>query len=229
MRSPLHGIAQQRFAEIAAGAAADSAEWRWFAAAIGAATAASRAQAALDIAGAASVVDVGCGPVVFYQTLLAHPPAPSWTYTGTDASPEMVAEARRRLEGEPGRPQVLVAEIDQLPLEDRSADAVVVRHVFEHLEDPLPGLRECARVCRQHLVIVLSQYLAEGELRLLADLESGIPRWSHPRRWIYSELAAAGFSVEQHRSHDPARWRTSRAPDREALQPREAYLLARRV
>lgn len=50
-------------------------------------------------------------------------------------------------------PHFLHADAHRLPFADNQFDAVVSVEVLEHLTDPLTGLREIARVGRQHLVL----------------------------------------------------------------------------
>jgi ubiquinone/menaquinone biosynthesis C-methylase UbiE len=49
---------------------------------------------------------------------------------------------------------LVCASVKALPFADRSHDAVLCLEVLEHLEDPLPALRELGRVARQ--VVILS-------------------------------------------------------------------------
>jgi ubiquinone/menaquinone biosynthesis C-methylase UbiE/DNA-binding transcriptional ArsR family regulator len=66
---------------------------------------------------------------------------------GLDLSPAMLAYARANLERAGlSRVQVRQGDICDLPLADRSADAVVMHQVLHFLSDPQPAIREASRV-----------------------------------------------------------------------------------
>ena len=76
-------------------------------------------------AGPGEVLDAGMGPGRLCGELAAN----GWTVSGIDASEEMVQEARRRL---PDRADsLLCAEIESLPFESGSFDAVSATGVLE--------------------------------------------------------------------------------------------------
>src|SRR5207244_919315 len=79
----------------------------------------------------AELLDVGCGT----GWLAEH----FDRYTGIDGAPEAVELARGL-----GR-RVMHGDLDQrLPLPDRSFDAIVMKDVLEHVEDPVGLAREAA-------------------------------------------------------------------------------------
>jgi SAM-dependent methyltransferase len=83
----------------------------------------------------AELLDVGCGDA----WLAEHFPA----YTGVDLSADAVAAARER------GLRVLQASADEpLPFDDRSFDAVVLKDVLEHVDNPVALVREVLRVLR---------------------------------------------------------------------------------
>ena len=99
-----------------------------------------RAVAGLGIRAGAVVADVGCG------TGRALPPlraavGPDGTVVGIDVTPEMLAEAR-------GRGTLVMADATRLPFPDGVLDAVFAAGLVPHLADPVAGLAELARVCR---------------------------------------------------------------------------------
>ncbi|MFN2627226.1 MAG: class I SAM-dependent methyltransferase [Gaiellaceae bacterium] len=64
---------------------------------------------------------------------------------GIDQSPEMLAEARRRLDG---RAELLEGRAEQLPFPDASFDALTFTYLLRYVDDPGAVLRELARVVR---------------------------------------------------------------------------------
>lgn len=89
------------------------------------------------------VVDLGCGPGVMVEAVLAR----GGTFEGIDYSPEMVKEAAEKF---PGRPGVSFqqGDIEALPLADATYDQVICMAVIEYLRSPDPALREIARILK---------------------------------------------------------------------------------
>ena len=69
---------------------------------------------------------------------------------GVDQSPEMLAEARRRLllAGETKRVRLVEASAQELPFENESFDGLTGAYLLRYLDDLPAGLRELARVLR---------------------------------------------------------------------------------
>jgi demethylmenaquinone methyltransferase/2-methoxy-6-polyprenyl-1,4-benzoquinol methylase len=65
---------------------------------------------------------------------------------GVDQSPEMLAEARRRIET--NRVQLVEASAEELPFEDESFDGLTAAYLLRYLSDLPAGLRGLARVLR---------------------------------------------------------------------------------
>ena len=72
------------------------------------------------------------------------------TVVGLDQSPEMLAEARRRLllAGETKRVRLVEASAQELPFENESFDGLTGAYLLRYLDDLPAGLRELARVLR---------------------------------------------------------------------------------
>jgi glycosyltransferase involved in cell wall biosynthesis len=106
-----------------------------------------------------SMLDVGCGPGALWVRL--EPSAPRFSWTGVDATPEMLAVARRLF------PRIPVhhADAGALPFDDRSFDVVLLRHVLEHLPDWLmeKALEEAMRTARR--AVVLDFYITPTALK----------------------------------------------------------------
>jgi SAM-dependent methyltransferase len=99
----------------------------------------------------------------------------------------------------------LAAAAERLPLRDGAVDVAFVHDGLHHLEDPLAGLREMARVARRAVVVsepglAAATRLAVG-LGLAADVESGGNRVARlDAHDVERELRAHGFSdVRSHR------------------------------
>lgn len=65
---------------------------------------------------------------------------------GVDQSPEMLAEARRRIATD--RVQLVEASAEELPFEDESFDGLTAAYLLRYLRDLPAGLRGLARVLR---------------------------------------------------------------------------------
>jgi demethylmenaquinone methyltransferase / 2-methoxy-6-polyprenyl-1,4-benzoquinol methylase len=70
---------------------------------------------------------------------------------GLDQSPEMLAEARKRVEaaGLAGRIELVEGTAERLPFEDASFDALTFTYLLRYVDDPGATLRELARVLRR--------------------------------------------------------------------------------
>lgn len=96
---------------------------------------------ALKIQPGEIVLDMGCGSGWFAQ--LCHEAGAR--VVATDIAPAGVAGARGRF---PEAAHYAVTDAYHAALADDSFDAVIMSEVVEHLEDPVAGLREAARVTR---------------------------------------------------------------------------------
>jgi len=89
-----------------------------------------------------TVLDVATGTGAVARELLRQK---GCTVVGLDQSPEMLAEARRRL---PKEVQLVEASAEQLPFPDASFDALTFTYLLRYVSDPGATLRELARVVR---------------------------------------------------------------------------------
>ena len=94
----------------------------------------------LDVGTGTRLLDAGCGAGDF----MAAASARGATVTGIDATPEMVAQARRRARGA----TVDEGDIEMLPYADASFDVVTGFNSFQFATDLGRALREAARVTR---------------------------------------------------------------------------------
>jgi demethylmenaquinone methyltransferase / 2-methoxy-6-polyprenyl-1,4-benzoquinol methylase len=89
-----------------------------------------------------TVLDVATGTGAVARELLAQK---NCTVVGLDQSPEMLAEARRRL---PEEVTLVEGNAERLPFEDASFDALTFTYLLRYVSDPPATLRELARVVR---------------------------------------------------------------------------------
>ncbi len=106
---------------------------------------------------------------------------------GVDQSPEMLAEARRRLllAAETRRIRLVEAGAEHLPFEDASFDGLTAAYVLRYLDDLPAGLRELTRVLRPGATAAL--------------LDFGVPPATLPRAawniWVDVGLPALGRAI----------------------------------
>jgi demethylmenaquinone methyltransferase / 2-methoxy-6-polyprenyl-1,4-benzoquinol methylase len=123
----------------------------------------------------ATVLDVAAGTGAVSRELLAQK---GCTVVALDQSPEMLAEARRRL---PAEVKVIQGRAEELPFPDAAFDALTFTYLLRYVEDPAAVLAELARVVR-----------AGGTI---AGLEFAVPRGVWRPLWeLYMRvgLPAAG-------------------------------------
>jgi demethylmenaquinone methyltransferase/2-methoxy-6-polyprenyl-1,4-benzoquinol methylase len=96
---------------------------------------------------------------------------------GVDQSPEMLAEARRRV---PERVRLVEGDARTLPFPDASFDGLTVTYLLRYVEDPAATLRELARVVRPG--------------RTVASLEFAVPPAPAARR-LWELYVRAGLPL----------------------------------
>lgn len=208
--------------------AADPASLRSFLACIGSSDAPSRVRAAQLSDDHARVLDVGCGPAVMFETLQDRrtPVAAPLSYVGVDPVDGFLALAQARVPAAIDVTGSATADVDSLAeirsphalvLDDpaaylnrcrpRSFDAVLMRHVVEHVPDPLPLLRAAARAARRLVVVVVSQETRSAGIprSLLTDTHLGALRWSHWRPDLLATMARdePSWSLHAHEQGPP--------------------------
>jgi SAM-dependent methyltransferase len=110
----------------------------------------SRAFLASCIRAGESVLDVGCGPGVNYEVLLAHGRASH--YVGVDSSEPSIALAQERYPGATFRVCNALALASEFG--PHSVDVVLVRHVLEHLPDFEAAMDQTIAVSRRLALFV---------------------------------------------------------------------------
>jgi demethylmenaquinone methyltransferase / 2-methoxy-6-polyprenyl-1,4-benzoquinol methylase len=90
-----------------------------------------------------TVLDVACGTGAVALELVRRT---GCSVVGVDQSPEMLAEARRRVDD--ARIEFVQAAAQALPFEDASFDGLTAAYLLRYLDDLPTGLAELARVLR---------------------------------------------------------------------------------
>lgn len=152
----------------------------------------ARAVRELAPAPGATVLDLGCG------TGRALPPlrvavGPRGRVLGVDATPEMLAEARRL--GRQRVAELALADVADLPLPDGAVDVLFAGGLLPHLAEPVAGLVELARVTRSGGRLAV--FHAVGRATLAAR-HGGVPSDDEviaPRR-LADLLAASGWRLD---------------------------------
>jgi demethylmenaquinone methyltransferase / 2-methoxy-6-polyprenyl-1,4-benzoquinol methylase len=122
-----------------------------------------------------TVLDVATGTGAVARELIRQKHC---TVVGLDQSPEMLAEARRRLGPDVG---LVEATADRIPFPDAAFDALTFTYLLRYVDDPAATLRELARVVRPGGTI--------------ASLEFAVPRGLVRPLWetyVRAALPAAG-------------------------------------
>jgi SAM-dependent methyltransferase len=113
---------------------------------------------------------------------------------GLDATPEMLAEARRLGRGQVAR--LLLGDAHRLPLAAASLDVVFTAGLVPHLTDPASGLAELARVTRPGGRLAIFHPISRAAL---AARHGGVPSDDDalsPRR-LPELLDGAGWRLER--------------------------------
>jgi SAM-dependent methyltransferase len=157
-----------------------------------------------------AVLDLGCGPGLYAQELLARG---ARRVVGVDGSTEMLRLASRQVAG----PVAFHCQDLQTPLvwaRDGEFDVAVMALVIHHLDDRVAALREVARVLRPGGRLVLSTHHPTGDwvrhggsyFTVQKIREQGrrgwqVAYWRQPLTTSSEEITAAGFLIE--RIHEP--------------------------
>ncbi len=136
------------------------------------------------------VTEVGCGDGVLLELLAGRGLGES--HQGYEISEKAVAIATERL----GPGVVERFDGERLPVADATYDLGVLSHVLEHVPDPLPLLRETARVSR---AVVVEVPLEDNRSASRPEAERGRRAIGHLHRFnrgdIHVLCAAAGLRV----------------------------------
>ena len=126
-----------------------------------------------------TVLDVACGTGAVAVELVRQT---GCSVVGVDQSPEMLAEARHRVDE---RVRLVEASAEELPFEDAAFDGLTGAYLLRYLDDLHGGLRELARVLRPGATAAL--------------LDFGVPPGPVPRAawdlWVDFGLPLAGRAI----------------------------------
>jgi SAM-dependent methyltransferase len=106
---------------------------------------------------------------------------------GVDIAESILGTARRATAAAGVEPELVRANLEQLPLGDAEFDLVISIQVLEHLLDPAAAVRELARVLKPGGVLLLS---TDNRRMLLTRTLNG-------PRWIVSSIAGRRYSHVQ--------------------------------
>ena len=128
------------------------------------------------------VLDCGIGTAAFSLALAGKAAAPL-RIEGTDLSPSMLLRAGLNLDREDIESRLHLRDVKNLPFEDDTFDAVIGAHALEHLDDPLAGLSEMARV------------LEPGGPLVLVATRHGVHDAPWPQKWRHEHTTQARLMV----------------------------------
>jgi ubiquinone/menaquinone biosynthesis C-methylase UbiE len=159
--------------------------------------------------GVSRIVDLGCGTGRYSEPLSVHFEA---DVIGLDPSGKMLEEARRKT----CRRGVVFEQAsgEKLPVDDNSADMVLMSMVFHHLRDLRSTLRECYRVLREQGCVCLRNTTVDAietfpYLIFFPTVRSVIEEQLPTRDHVTSSYAEAGFHMVAHRivaHHNSSDW-----------------------
>ncbi len=107
------------------------------------------------------VLDIGTGPgtlLPYLQKIVGN----SGHICAFDISAKMVKEARKKIRFSAAA--VLRADAHHIPCRDDSFDRVICFAAFPHFENPVPALREMARVAKPGAKIIIAHLMSREEL-----------------------------------------------------------------
>lgn len=138
-------------------------------------------------------LDVGCAYGYYSEVVSKLLPDLRIDYLGVDLSEGMLALARRHYP----RLRVVNANVERLPLADRSMDVVFSSATISHLRHYQSGLAELTRVCRSWLILhrIDIEWRRRSFAEVLRHFEVDI--YAHHVHWpeLLSALEARGFSL----------------------------------
>ncbi len=93
----------------------------------------------------ARILELGCGPADLWHQNTHRIPS-SWEITLSDFSPGMLDQARRNLRDHPHAFEFRLIDVQDIPFEDGSYQAIIANHCLYHVPDRAKALAEIHRV-----------------------------------------------------------------------------------
>jgi ubiquinone/menaquinone biosynthesis C-methylase UbiE len=163
--------------------------------------------------GARDAHEVGCGEGELARRLAAR----GVRVRGTDASPEVIAEAQRRAMAAGVEVEFRAAQVERLDPAADAAELVVCCEVLEHLPDPEAGLATVARLANPWAIVSvprepLWRALNVARLKYLRDLGNTPGHLNHWSRRGFLRFLGRQLEVVDVRSPLPWTMALCRAP-----------------
>lgn len=156
------------------------------------------------------VLEVGIGSGL---NLAHYDPARVEKVWGVDPSAELRRYARRRAREVPFEVEFLGLEAEEIPLDDASADCVVVTYTLCSIPDPHAALRRMARVLKPGGELIFCEHGAAPDPKVRRWQDRLTPYWKnvgggcHLNRPIPRLLRDAGLEITQLQSMYIPGWR----------------------
>ena len=171
----------------------------------------------VDRTGVRTVHEVGCGEGELAMRLAER----GLQVRGTDASKEVIAEARRRASADRRQVDFRVAALETLDRERDAAELVVCCEVLEHVEDPSIGLETIATLARPWAIVSvprepLWRALNLARLKYLSDLGNTPGHLNHWSRRSFLRFLESRLEVVDVEMPLPWTMALCRAPGGEA-------------
>jgi ubiquinone/menaquinone biosynthesis C-methylase UbiE len=99
-----------------------------------------------------NILDIGCGTGHYIEELLIR----NHNVTGTDVAFGMLMKAKQKLNKFSGKSNLINSNIENLPFQDKSFDAIFCIGVIEYLPDISKALKEIYRVLKSDGIVILS-------------------------------------------------------------------------
>jgi ubiquinone/menaquinone biosynthesis C-methylase UbiE len=140
----------------------------------------------------ARVLEIGCGPAHLWTTNLDRVPR-GWRVTLSDFASGMLEQARRNLGDRAATFEFEIIDVQQIPFEADTFDAVIANHMLYHVPDRSKALSEMQRVLKPGGTI----YLATNGLAHLHELYELEHRFDPTIDFGWSRRAHDNFSLDK--------------------------------
>jgi ubiquinone/menaquinone biosynthesis C-methylase UbiE len=133
-----------------------------------------------------SLLDVGTGPGWLLAQI--HRLSPGLQLTGLDASPSMVAKAKKNMAGTRLDQSIELVEgnVSSMPFADESFDTLVSTGSVHHWKDPVAGLNEIYRVLRPGGCALIYDLVSDTPASILKDTAREFGRFRMVLLWIHA-------------------------------------------